>query len=583
MKRLFSILFLTLVLPCLALSADIRAFVDRTVLAPEESIQFTITSKGSEATIDISPIKDFQVMSRGTSSSVQIINGQVSREVTYNYILLPLREGQLTIPALTVITEGETSLTQEIRVTVTQKPQRQDITDPVFAEATVSDATPYVGQQIIYTFKLFRQIQIVNAKFQKPAFSGFTAKEIGEQTSYTSIVSGKQFDVSSISYVLIPISTGEKTIEPAVLECDIVTPRQGRRNSPFDSFFDDPFFERTTVEPRIYRTKPIRIQVKSLPPYNGKETFSGLVGQFDIQAKLDNTLLHVGDSTTLSLVINGRGNIMDAEQPFFTVPDGFKIYKDNPQENVKLDNTGYFGQKTFKIALVAIQPGKYVLPPVQLSYFDPAKNQYQIRSTPVISVEVVPATEKEPLNTYSTPESILPSPKNKVEFTGRDILPLNESLDAIENEKSLSLIFFILLLMVPAVIYLGIRGIGIVIQKEDNPSIQMAKRSEKALKNARNESKSGSSDTDNIFFTHLYRALVSGILSKAGMIGESLTYTEAEKLLCSQGYSEDLCKKAATLLERIESAKFGGYAKETLNKKDLFSETEIFIRSLSRK
>jgi hypothetical protein len=383
--------------------------------------------------------------------------------------------------------------------------------------------------------------------------------------------------------VLIPINAGEKTIEPATVECDILKPRQGRRTSPFDSFFDDPFFGRTAAEPRIFSSKPLTIQVKSLPPYQGNVAFSGLVGQFDISAQLDNPSLAVGDSTTLSVVIEGKGNVMDAEEPVITVPDGFKTYKDTPQEDIQLDTSGFSGKKTFRIALVPVEKGNFMLPPIHFNYFDIADNQYRVLSTPSIPISVSPPKEKESVNTFSAPESVLPPLKKKVEFTGRDILPLNESLDALENHTPLSFVSFILLLLAPSVLYLVIRGVGLIMGKNDSPALQMARRSEKALKMAHSAGKSGSSGSEDVFFTHLYRALVSAILSKAGIIGESLTYAEAENLLHSQGYADDVGKKAAMLLEKIESAKFGGFAGETMGKTDLYREIEGFIRSLLKK
>lgn len=583
MGRLFLAIFLTLIFPRFTLAAEIRAFVDRTSVSPEESVQLTVTIKGSKATVDTSPIRDFKVMSAGTSSSVQIINSEISREVSYNYILYPLGEGRLIIPSLAVISNSKSYKTQPIVITVSQKLRRDNITDTIFVEASVSNDTPFEGQQIIYTFKLFRQVQISKANFQKPAFSGFTAKEMGEQKSYTTVIAGRQFNVSAITYVLIPINPGEKTIEPAVLECDIPKPRQRRSNSPFDSFFDDPFFGGANIERRIYRAKPLTIQVNPLPAYTGDGDFSGLVGEFSIEARVENQQLHVGDSTTLSVIVKGRGNIMDAGEPAVSVPEGFKTYKDDPEEDIQLDPNGFSGQKIFRIALVPIEPGNYELPPVQLSYFDVSKNQYRIRSTPAISLDIIPSTTKEALNAFSDAEPN-PSPiKKKVEFTGRDILPLNESLDALENQRSLSMISFLLLLLAPAVFYLGVRGLVILIGKDDSPALKMAKRSEKALKTARSACKSDSTEMADVFFSQLYRALVSGILSKAGIIGESLTYTEAEKLLDSQGLSNEMGKKAALLLEKIESAKFGGLAMETGGKSDLYDETERLIRSLLKK
>lgn len=586
MKRLihagvFIPILLMIALSRPSLAADIGAFVDRTKLNPGESVQLTLTSDSDSIDVDTSSIRDFRVSSRGTSSSVRIVNGRMSREVTYTYLLFPKKKGRLIIPALTVVVDGKVQHTQPIVVTVSTAPVKNR-SDDLFVEAEISDTTPFEGQQITYTFKLFRAVRIANARFQKPAFSGFTAKEIGGQKSYQAVVSGRRYDVSALTYVLIPLNAGEKTIPPAVLECDVIRPNKRRRNHPFDSFFNDPFFGRSDVEPRIIETDPLTVHVKPLPADRGTVKFSGLVGDFRISAHLDSHSLVVGDSTTLSVIIEGEGNIMDAEEPTITVPDAFKIYKDKPEEDLQLTQAGYSGKKIFRIALVPIEAGTYRLPPVQLRYFDTSKEEYQTRSTQSVSLVVEPSKKKTPLTAF-TPLTTDRKPFRKmVEFTGRDILPLNESLDALKNRHSLSLTSFVLFLLAPAMVYVGVRGILRITGKVDDPTSRMAQRADKALKAGRQALTADAPKMGKDVHTHLYHALVSAVLSKAGTLGESLTYAEVKTILHAQGYDDDVCGDAASLLERIESATFGGAAAGATAEKDLYTETKALVRRLSR-
>ncbi|MEE8400019.1 MAG: BatD family protein [Desulfobacterales bacterium] len=587
MKRCTSTGFLVSILLVIGLSqparaADIRAFVDRTSLNPGESVQLTVTSSSGEADVDISSLRAFRVSSRGSSSSVQIVNGRVSREISYNYLLFPLKKGRLIIPALTVVADGKVYHTRPIAITVSTAPGKERTND-IFVEAEISDAAPFEGQQITYSFKLFRSVQIANAKFQKPAFSGFTAQEIGDQKSYQTVVSGRRYDVSALTYVLIPLIPGEKTIEPAILECDIVRPNKRRRNHPFDSFFNDPFFGRSNVEPRIIETKPLTVDIKPLPADKGTVKFSGLVGDFRISAHLDSDTLEVGDSATLSVAIEGKGNIMDAEEPEITVPGAFKTYKDKPEEDLQLTMAGYSGKKIFRIALVPIEAGTYRLAPINLRYFDIAKGRYLTRSTASIPLVVLPAKEKTSLAAFTPLTPDRKPIKNKVEFTGRDILPLNESLDAIKNHRSVSWQLFMLFLLVPALVYAGVRGILEITGKSDDPASRMAKRADKALNAARHAlNRADAADIEGAVFTHLYRALVSAVLSKAGNPGESLTYAEVKHILHARGYGDDMCREAARLLERIESARFGGATGGTPTEKGLYTETKALVRRLSK-
>lgn len=319
------------------------------------------------------------------------------------------------------------------------------------------------------------------------------------------------------------------------------------------------------------------MNVKSLPAYNGDVKFSGLVGRFDIKAEMEADMLKVGDSTTLSIVMNGTGNIMDVEEPEISIPDeAFKIYKDNPEEDIRLNPRGYSGKKIFRVALVPVKEGNYELEPIRFSYFDISKGRYETRSTRPFSIRVNPSEEKNELEVFSAPFREAKSLKKKVEFTGRDILPLKEELDSLETRKPLSLFGFFLLLMVPALFFAGVKAAIRFNRKSDDPADIMAERAEKALKDAC----SGDVSAEECV-SCIHRALISAVLSKAGVKGESLTYSEARNILRLEGYSQETAMQAAKLLEKIESAQYSGSGMDKGFRENLLSETKQLIRSLS--
>ena len=164
-----------------AAEVSVRATVDRTTLAPGESVQLRVTVSGGSGDVDLSGLNDFKVLSQGTSSSVQIINGHMSRETSHNYMLMARHQGRLTIPALAVEVDDRIYHTAPIDITVTRQPDTSGDHfehQEAWATSEVSDATPYEGQQITYTFRLYNAVQIQNAQFQAPEFDGFSAKEI---------------------------------------------------------------------------------------------------------------------------------------------------------------------------------------------------------------------------------------------------------------------------------------------------------------------------------------------------------------------------------------------------------------------
>ena len=553
----------------------VQASVDRTRIAPGESLQLKVSVFGDDGSVDVSSIEDFEIISRGSATNINMINGRFSRENTYTYVLMPLREGELTIPQLPVESGGTLVWTRPIPVTVTSRSESNRAEDrQVFVEARISNEAPFEGEQIVYAFRVYQRVQIANAKFQEPAFSGFAAERIEGQRTFKTVVGGREYHVIELNFILLPLNSGSHRIEPAILNCNVVhaAPRRG-------SLSADPFlgFGRGRFEPRRFTTEPVAVIVQPLPPYERDDRFSGLVGTFAIESRIETRELQVGDSATLSILVQGTGNVMDADEPVVPVPDAFKVYKDAPEETVRLEPTGYTGRKVFRMALVPVKAGEYRIDPVQLVYFDVSRKAYVDISTGPLQLTVRPAEEKERLTVVSTGPLADPARKDRVVFTGRDILPLKEDPDALKTRPPMSGGWFLLFLIIPPAVF-GLTGAFLALtRKGDSPSQRMADRSEKALRKA-----AASEAAGEIFFAALYRAVISAVLARAGTDGETLTHSEVRSILERRGGSSVVIDTVLGLLETIESARFGGRITDVEERRKLLKETREIAKSLHR-
>ncbi|MGE0086826.1 MAG: BatD family protein [Desulfococcaceae bacterium] len=569
------ILTLSLLFPAQIQAEEVSATVNRTQLRLGESLELKITVSGEEGNVDLSPIQDFKIISRGTATSINMINGQFSRETAYTYTLIPLKEGSLTIPSLPVNSGSRTWHTKPVSILVSKTDPSENSTkadQDVFAQAQVSENSPFAGQQIVYTIKVYQAAEIANANLQAPDFSGFSAKKVEEPKQYRTVVNGREFHVTALTYVLIPVKPGEITIGPAVLHCDIVR-RSGRRRS----FFDDPFLG-GRLESAVFQTEPISLNIRALPQYQGTGKFSGLVGKFSIHTAIDPAAIKVGESATLSLVISGTGNIMDAGQPEIAIPQSFKTYNDNPEDAIQVTEQGYSGQKSFRTALVPSEPGEYDIGAVQLVYFDTEKGEYAETAAHALHMSVAPSNEKpDDMNAVSPTLPEKPSFKKKVEFTGRDILPLKEDMEVLKTQKSMSAMLFFLFLAAPVSVFVMAKTVIVMTGKKQEIPQMMARRAQNALKDAER----AVSDPEK-FLSFIYRAVISAIHAKAGTAGESLTYAEAAEILRSKGFAEETARNASGLLEKIESAKFSGLMTKTDFAQELLKETKDLFKIIDR-
>jgi len=596
MKRGVFLLFLLLILPSAGVSAQVKAVVDKTRVTGNGTVRFTVTVSGDKGLVDTGPIKDFNVHPRGTSTSIRVVNGKMDREVIYNYLLVPLRPGKLTIPSLTVMAGKKKYHTGKITVDVLQDTGAAVENKDVFVKALISNKTPYEGQQIIFTFSLYNAVRVVNEKIRvSPDFKGFTAKQIENVKPYNTVISGREYFVRELKYILIPLSPGKTIIKPIVLDCGIVRSGRKRGKSTFNSLFNDPFFGNMDIEPRTYRTSPIEIRIKPLPAFTGETTFSGLVGNFDISADIEGRELKTGDSITLTVVVKGEGNIMDAGDPSMKLPEAFKVYTDHPEESIQTGKKGFSGKKIFRYALVGVKEGDWSTGEIRLNYFDVSKSKYIIKSVKPFLIRVAKSGDRNDTagswgnRTDESPgsgqgfrpeqgfrgEQELRLKKQKVQITGRDILTIKEDLVVLENREPMSFFLFIVFLGIPVIICVMFRAAFFFTRKTKSAETLMAERSMRALKEA-----AILEEPRSEFFSLLSRSIVSAIYSKAGVRGESLTYLEAEKILRSKGFPGDTAKHAAALLRKIDTVRYGGPDMEPFSGKAILDETKQLVRGL---
>mgnify|MGYP002700697103 FL=1 len=441
MKLFFNKAALLFLLLCMGLSSpvfaeDIRALasVDRNQITLEDNLQLSITIQGTQNTPppELPSLPDFRVTSSGTSSSTQIINFKRSVSITHKYRLTPMNIGQFKIGSARIRANGKIYTTNPITIVV-QKPtlQNQSADKSVFVETNVSKKTAFVGEELIYSFKLFHRVEAKNLDLSMPfGASHFQKEELGKAKTYQSVINGIQYQVQEISVALFPIKPGKAAIPPAMLNLDIYHRTRSNRRG----FFNDPFFgQGIRAEHNVLRSKPLSVKILALPEKNKPRDFKNIIGQFNIQANLGKNDLEVGDTTTLTITVSGKGNIRGV---IFPEPDlnlQFKVYPDQPEFKQAVAANQITGQKTFKFALVPLKSGTVTLPTLTLDYFDPeAKFYRQIKTRPII-LTVRPSSTEETLNHVQSNSINNNLKKTEIEILAEDILPIYTQLNDFQN------------------------------------------------------------------------------------------------------------------------------------------------------
>jgi hypothetical protein len=171
--------------------------------------------------------------------------------------------------------------------------------------------------------------------------------------------------------------------------------------------------------------------VKPLPNSPVHEWDSGLTGKFTLETKGPvGDQFRVGDSLTVVISVRGDGNLSNFRLPEFPVSLDFKTYGDKPK-NETVEEAGKLFQKSdFSIAVVPQKVGTLTLPEISFLAFDPQKGDYYRLKSPSLTFPIQPGDQVD--SGVSSKESELIQEelgKSEVKIVGRDILPIEPSLD----------------------------------------------------------------------------------------------------------------------------------------------------------
>ncbi len=561
------VMLLLAVLPASVLAYSATARVDRTRISLGETLQLQVIVDGGDGEVDISAIKDFQIVSTGTQSSRSYINGTWKHEVSYVYHLTPQKTGTLKIPALDVKGDDETVQTQAIKILCEKVPEMSaaDAGSGFQARAEVDAAAAVPGQQVVYTLRLLSPKRFGGAEFSAPDFRGLDARALTKWRNYTKTENGLALVVNEIKYVLQAKDSGTYDIGPAVFTVQEPVAGGRRRGSdPFDSLFNDPLFNQVQTRPVRVVSNPITLEVSPLPTYKGDGAFSGLIGAFTVAASLDKDRIRAGESVTLSVVVQGQGNVMDIGTLMPRIDDAAaKVYPDTPEEEVSPTEKGLEGKKIFRTAVVPKQPGKLEIPSVSLTFYDPGDGSYKTMATRPLTLEVLPG-EKDALGTGQDGAGTAAAPVGKnagaaavakadVTLKNRDILDIREDLSSLTSEARMSLPWFVLWLVLPG---LGFGFFLLVLGQRRRQPDKKTRARKKASDLLRKAAAAGPGDPG--FLQALRNGLIALMFARAGREGENLTCSEAKDLLEDSGVAGEEAACMVEMMEALDQARFGG-------------------------
>jgi hypothetical protein len=399
-------------------SVTVEAQLEQSTVALDQilGLRLTVTTSGGgdiqHLELPSSPAFRLAGKSQSEQSLVSFGAGglKTSHSTVYELSLQPTQAGQFTLSAAQVTVGGQVFKGNELRVTVVPPgkapaPRRQqqspfggfgnmppgfppmpdmDAEDPfaqlfngggppaegsdVFLAAALDKKEAYLGQQVVYAIKLYTRTDVNEFDDLKlPGFDGFWGEDLETPTHprpQLQTVGGTTYQVFLLKKkALFPDRAGTLTIEPAQVDIGV----------------GFGFFRGRKVH---RASETLTLKVLPLPSGAPPGFASTNVGQWRLAAALSPASVPVGEPATLTLSVEGQGNLHGLSLPALPEIPGVRAYDPTISDKTNVQGDHFGGRHEVAIVLIPQRTGDFSIPSLTFSWFDPQLRTYQSANTP---------------------------------------------------------------------------------------------------------------------------------------------------------------------------------------------------------
>lgn len=372
------------VLPGVALTQTaqtqpLRAFVDRSDVSLNEVITLTIRV-GSQLGGTRPPLdgldRDFVQLGVSTQNSYTNINGNVQSWTEYRVSIKPKTTGRLTIPAFRVGGEA----TQPITVTVGEPRQSEGGYRDIFLDTSISKNEVYVQEQLLFTVRLYYDIGFnQGAQLTSPQVENSVVQQLGSDETFQELVDGIRYNVFERRFVIYPQASGELVIPPVHFNATV----GGRGLSNI---------LRNQSGRQVNLTSDTHeVVVKGVPEgYSGQTWLPAKHLELSETWSAEPDELGVGESLTRNVRVRAQG-LSSSLLPgiaYESIP-GLKFYPDQAVRDDSAGPEGITGTREEGTAIVPSEPGDYVLPRIELSWWNTEEEREELATLPSRTLKVL--------------------------------------------------------------------------------------------------------------------------------------------------------------------------------------------------
>lgn len=569
-------------------------------------LTFVVNAQGSR-NFKAPAFKGFDVLfgpAQSQSTNIVYTNGAMQQSFTLSYayrLRAPESAGEFRFEPATIEVKGQSYQTEAVVLKVLparaqsnsqsrsarnnapgsrpSQPVSGEIgNDDVFLRSFVSKSNPYVGEEVVVTYRLYTAVPVRQYSIYKlPSNKGFWSEELktGENEQRETINGRPYVYVDLRKVALFPQEAGKLTIEPLEIEVVAGIQQKRERTGTIFDIFDDPFFDRVTYTQANVHTKPTVLNVRPLPEAGRPADFNGPVGDYKVTFQYDRTkTLKANEAIDFTFTVSGSGNIELIQPPHILFPPDFDVYE--PRVNLHKTQDGHIGgQASIEYIVVPRSPGIYRIPAFSFSYFNPQTGQYRTVDIPETALNI-----REGDGTY-VPAS---GPEQADGRTAQTLAPLQTHAP---HWSKTGWQFFLSTgwwLGLASLFVLTAVAVGLYRRHRAKLSDPIGLRNKRAYKEARRCLRKGhlymTQNRKNDFYIELSQALWGFLSRKFNIPVSDLSMARVREVLAEKGISEASADAFIQTLEHCEYERFAPQGNSRRSMADLHEEALNVISSI---
>ncbi len=364
--------------------------------------------------------------------------------ITYTYEVIPQVVGELMIPPISVIADGESFSTSPMRI-VAKESQTGDL---LYLRLMAKRRSFYVGEPIDATLEVWLKLyRVKGIRMSAEEMWRYVINE--EASTFGAFAKNLQPQARNIAYrIETQLDEHENAKEYCVysMQQRVWAERPGTfdagglsvhadyplrvRRSPV-TLLGRPF-EVVDSRPISATIEDSDIVVIPLPTQARPDSFQGAVGQYTMVVTAEPTEVRVGDPIVLSLVVRGIGRLDTLHAPLLARQEPLTSDFRVPDEELAGIVSG--AAKKFSQTIRAKRHDVTQIPPIEFSYFDPSAEQYVTLESNPIPLNVEESTR--PLMSQIADNNSLFAPPTELTIVDSGLLANYDDLESLLCQQS---------------------------------------------------------------------------------------------------------------------------------------------------